>query len=150
MGITKPGARQWDANELFKLHRLYPRATKEELLSALPERTWRGICGRARADGYFRAPRPLKPTGNALLDQILERARQRNWSRAELDAETNSRKYFERNAWRGGKWDHRTHIRAVQVLGGQLRARWMHPSAPTSGHVGRAGNSNSFQPQAQR
>jgi len=125
MGITKPRAREWDPNELFKLHRLYPRATRPELLSALPGRTWTAICNRAHADGYRRDPRSLKPTGNALLDQILERARLRNWSRAELDAETNSRKYFQRNGWRGGKWDHKAHLKAVKLLGGQLRARWL-------------------------
>lgn len=149
MGITNPRARPWDPNELFKLHRLYPRATKQELLSALPGRTWTAVCCRARADGYFRAPRVLKPTGNTLLDQILERARLRNWSRAELDAETNSRKYFRRNAWRGGKWDHKTHLRAVHILGGYPRAKWL---APPSVRVpvhrdGRRGNSTSSDAQ---
>ena len=76
MGITKPRARPWDPNELFRLHRLYPKAERGDLLAALPTRTWSAICTRARADGYRRPPNPIKPTGNALLDQILERARQ--------------------------------------------------------------------------
>lgn len=151
MGITTPRARDWDPNELFKLHQLFPRATQAELLQALPGRTWKAICNRARADGYRRKARPLKPTGNAVLDQILERARRLNWSRAELDAETNSRRYFELMGWRNGRWDQKIHIRAVQVLGGQLRACWMRPPSPlVSGHVGRSGKLQSSQSQVQQ
>lgn len=143
MGITTPRAPEWDPNELFRLHRLYPRAAKQELLSALPGRTWAAICNRARGDGYRREPLPRKPTGNALLDQILERALKRNWTLAELDAETNSRRYFQRRAWGEGKWDHRAHRRAVQLLGGHLRARWLNrPNhLAQEHHFGRSGNS---------
>lgn len=145
MGITKSRAREWGPNELFRLHRLYPRATRQELLTALPGRTWSAICSRARADGYRREPRDLKPTGNALLDQILERARQRNWSRAELDAETNSRMYFQRCGWRHGKWDHKAHLKAVYVLGGYPRANWLRPPIVQAGtrRRGKSGNSMS-------
>ena len=129
MGITKPRAPEWDPNELFKLHRLYPKATKQELLSALPGRAWTAICRRARADGYRRPRAAYKETGHCALDQILLRARERNISLRELDAETQSKSYFSRRKWRGRPLNLAYVARAAAFLGGRLRVRWRQEAA---------------------
>lgn len=129
MGITKPRAREWDPNELFKLHRLYPKATKQELLSALPGRTWTAICRRARVDGYRRPRAAYKETGHVALDQILLRAMERNISLRELDAETQSKSYFSRRKWRGRQLNLAYVARAAAFLGGRLRVRWHQEAA---------------------
>lgn len=123
LGITKPRAREWDPNELFKLHRLYPRATKQELLSALPGRTWTAICRRANADGYFRL-KLARPSGIGLIDQILSRAIQRHDSLKDLDRATSGAGYFSRRKWQGRR-NHTVEARAVAYLGGTIKVRWV-------------------------
>ena len=124
MGITTPRGQQWGANEILRLHRLFPLASKDELLEALPARTWRAICTRANKDGYHRPRQPLPPTGCALLDQILDRARRTNWSLYDLDRELRGRGYFHRRRWRHGRYNFALHDRAVALLGGHVRVRW--------------------------
>ena len=123
LGITRPQAPRWDENELPRLHRMFRKATQAELLAAFPGRSWAAICKRANADGYHRAPRVLKPTGSTLLDQILQRARQMNWSSEDLDKAVGRKGYFRKRKWRNGRFDHTAHNRAVAALGGRLRAR---------------------------
>lgn len=125
LGITKPRAREWDPNELFKLHRLYPRATKQELLSALPGRTWTAICRRANADGYFRL-KLARPSGIGLIDQILSRAIQRHDSLKDLDRATSGAGYFSRRKWQVRR-NHTVEARAVAYLGGTIKVRWVRP-----------------------
>jgi len=122
LGVTKRKPPAWSENEILRLHRLFPRATKADLLSALPGRSWGGICARAWHDGYRRPQRALPPTGDNLLDQILMRAKQKGWTASDLDYHTASGGYFSKAKWRRGTLDLRAHVRAVNLLGGQLRA----------------------------
>lgn len=123
IGVAGKRSPPWTENEITRLHRLYPRATKSELLKALPGRSWSAICHRARTDGYRRR-RTYKPTGNELLDQILWRACQQNWSLLDLDNEVGGHGYFARYRWRGGRIDKRLLMRAVGVLGGEVQILW--------------------------
>jgi hypothetical protein len=121
MGITR--SRTWVDNDLLKLHRFFPRATRNELEAMFPERTWSAICARAWKDGYTRPTKMPAPTGNFLLDQILSRAIERNISLKELDALACTRRYFSSRGWKRGRFKVEAHVRAVHVLGGRLRAR---------------------------
>ncbi len=123
MKITRPRAPEWDVNEITRLHRMFPRAAKADLLAALPGRSWRAISGRAWKDGYRRPKGALVPTGDTLLDQIRERARQKGWTLEDLDFHTASGGYFAKSKWRGGASNAAIFVRAVRVLGGQVRAR---------------------------
>lgn len=122
LGITK--SREWQDNDLLKLHRHFSRATRAELEGMFPNRTWRAICRKAWADGYRRPVRIPKATGNSVLDAILLRASTRNWSLGDLDVHCRAKGYFARRKWRHGQWKHAYHFRAVELLGGHLEAIW--------------------------
>ncbi|WP_152664550.1 hypothetical protein [Devosia geojensis] len=124
MGLTKARGRPWTDNEILRLRKVYPRGTREEIIAAFPDRTWAAIAKAANSRGIYRAPRPLKPTGNRVLDQILERARERNVSMIELDQEAKRKGYFSKRKWKHGRLDHTAHFRAVAFLGGNLRSKW--------------------------
>lgn len=120
--ITRPRGRPWDINEIPRLRKHYPTATKEELLALFPGRSHVAIANAANARGIYRARRPYKPTGNRVLDQVLARARERNWSLADLGRESGNSRYFSHQNWRNGRYNHRVHALAVRVLGGGMRA----------------------------
>lgn len=122
--ITRPRTPQWSTNEILRLRKVYPTGTREEILVAFPGRTYRAIAAAANSRGIYRAPKGYKPTGNRILDQIQERARQQNWSLFELDQAVKGKGYFSKRRWRGGRFDHRLHWCAVEQLGGVVRARW--------------------------
>lgn len=120
--ITKPKAPAWSDNEILRLRKIYPTGTREEILAAFPGRSYAAVAKAANARGIYRAPRPYKPTGNRVLDQILERARGRNWTLVELGEETKHRRYFANRGWKNRRFDLRAHALAAQLLGGELRA----------------------------
>lgn len=122
LGITRSRA-HWTDNEILRLRRLYVRATRAELLQALPGRSWHAICAKARGLRLSRPVSPLKSTGVLLLDQIRSRARQRGITMRELDAFTCGGGYFARAKWRSGRIAPAILARAVSVLGGRLRFR---------------------------
>jgi len=125
LGITRRKAPTWSDNEILRLRKFYPRGTRDEILGVFPGRTWTAIAKQANARGIYRAPKPLNPTGNRVLDQILARARERNVSMAELDQVVKRKRYFALRRWRSHKYDHSAHFRAVLFLGGNLRAEWI-------------------------
>lgn len=125
LGITKPRAAPWSDNEILRLRRVYPRGTRDEVLAAFPGRTYAAISKAANARGIYRGPKPLKPTGDKVLDQILARARERNVSMEELDATTRKRPYFRKRGWQNGRFDFAAHSRAVAFLGGKVRINWL-------------------------
>lgn len=123
LGIVRARAKQWDdPNEIWRL-RLYETATKAELLSAFPGRTWGAICAAARKRGFRRRPAPLASTGITIIDQILSRSRKLGWTLGDLDSAGRKKLYFTRRKWRGRLMDHAVHRRVVEALGGQVRAR---------------------------
>ena len=122
--ITKPAAPPWTDNEILRLRKVYPSGTRQEILAAFPGRSFRAIGRAANARGVFRFRQPLKPTGCRALDQILQRARDRNVSLIELGKEAGNISYFSNKGWRNGKLNWPAISRAAEFLGGRLRARW--------------------------
>lgn len=51
------GMPDWNSEEERRIFEMYPSAEKDELLKALPKRTWDAICLRARKLGVKRDPR---------------------------------------------------------------------------------------------
>jgi hypothetical protein len=123
MGITRPGSVPWSDGELLKLRGTYLLCTRQELLEAFPDRTWAAITARALKAGLSRPLQPLKPSGDALLDQIRERARAWGVSICDLDRDVSGAGYFAKRKWRHGAFNPMLHYRAVKVLGGHLRFR---------------------------
>lgn len=125
LGITKPRAPPWPDNEILRLRKVYPRGTRDEVLAAFPGRSYAAISKAANARGIYRAQKPLKPTGNTVLDQILARARDRNVSMEGLGHVTHKRSYFQKRRWQSGRFDFAAHSRAVAFLGGKIRISWL-------------------------
>jgi len=125
MRLTKPRARLWSDNEILRLRRVYLMGTREEILAAFPGRSYAAIARAANARGIFRKPRPIPPTGNVLLDQILSRARTKHFTRADLDAHCQSDGYFSNRKWSRGAFSHIYHARAVRELGGTFAIKWV-------------------------
>jgi hypothetical protein len=124
MGITRPRGRPWDYNEITRLRRMFPTASKAELLAAFPDRTWSAITSAAYKRHIYRAQPVLPPTGSAFLDQILARARRFNLSLADLDSTCGHTSYFRTRAWRHRAFRNDLHVKAAVSLGGKVSVKW--------------------------
>jgi hypothetical protein len=60
------GSKDWSEEEIAILERLYPSASQEEIMQALPRRTWGSIVGEASQRGIKRAGKPAQPYGKWL------------------------------------------------------------------------------------
>lgn len=127
LGVAPKAPSRWSENEILRLRKVYPKGTKEEVLAAFPGRSYAAVAKAANARGIYRAGKPLAPTGNGLLDQILARARIRNVSLAELDVECRRRGYFTKRTWRRSGFSFLAHAKAVAFLGGRVHVRWVAP-----------------------
>jgi hypothetical protein len=111
----------WTGNDLAKLRRLYPAATKQELHAAFPGLSFSAIEKMANVKHIWKKKRPLRKTGNALLDAIRERARSLGYTMPDLDKEAHTRRFFGEREWR--EYAHPVYdclYRAVEALGGQM------------------------------
>lgn len=113
----------WTAAEVLRLRRLWPRASRQELLAEFAPRTWKSLAGMAYRLRLRRQPLPVRLTGNSILDDIRRRAASLNISLKELDRICSTGAYFKhscdgrapgRNAW----------PKAVAALGGKLQIVW--------------------------
>lgn len=125
MGIAAPAPPRWnDERDVPRLRRLYPTASREELLAAFNGRSWGAISAKARSRHIYRKHR-FKPTGLALIDDLLGRAAALNMSLVELDAAAGCGRYFSTSRYRDVRHLRPLNIsRAVSVMGGKLRARF--------------------------
>lgn len=119
-----PAAQALDSKGASIIRRRYATAAKDELLELLPGRTWPQIVDVANRHRLFRDPKPYKPTGVEIVDQIRTRCRELNYSMTDLDKITRSKRYFAKAKWHGGHVHHRAIGRAVKVLFGDLKADW--------------------------
>jgi len=117
----------WLATEVSRLRRLYPRASREELLAAFPDITWRKIKAKARHAGIHRARRKLATTGHPLIDLIRDRAFDLKLSMVDLDAMAGTRRYFQKAGWYNGNFNRKALLRAVEALGGEVSVSWQQP-----------------------
>lgn len=116
--------RLWLASEVSRLRRMYPKATRHELLTAFPDMAWEKITYKGRHVGIYRARRRLATTGHPLIDTIRIRAQHLNLSMVDLDAMAGTRRYFQKAAWCNGNFNRKAVLRAVEVLGGELSVHW--------------------------
>ena len=116
----------WKASEIALLRRIYPKGTKEELLTAFPDSNWEGICHMAWNHKFYRARRPYKLTGSAILDQVRARCWELRLTMRDLDRIVRGAGYFTKKHWRGprGYINHKLVARAAKKLFGDLKIEW--------------------------
>ncbi len=114
----------WQGAEISRVRRLYPRATQEELMAALPNLTMEQIRAKASDIGVRRARRKPAATGYPLIDAIRERAFKLNLSMVDLDAIARTKRFYQSGGWRGGNFNRKFVLRAVEALGGEVSVQW--------------------------
>lgn len=124
-GLERKCLHMWTAAEAARFRRLWPKGTKRQLLEAFPFATWTSLSNYAqwqRANGYPNLFRPKvlpTPTGDALIDAIIEQAVFYNMSLRDLDAAAGTGRYFASGRHRHRRtWKHI--VRAVELFGGKL------------------------------
>lgn len=113
----------WLAAEVSRVRRMYPRATQEELMAALPNLSLSQIRSKA-SDIGVRRRRKLVATGYPLIDAIRERAFEQNLSMVDLDAIARTKRFYQSGGWRGGNFNRKFVLRAVEALGGEVVVQW--------------------------
>ncbi len=124
MGLKQKHQHVWTAAEISKLRRLYPRASRQEILDAFPHSIWANIKQVANYHKISRARRPFKPTGNPPVDEMLVKLFKANLSFADLDKECRTKRYFSRGKWRSQKLNYNRLMKAIELLEGELAVRW--------------------------
>jgi hypothetical protein len=115
----------WTGAEISRLRKLYPDASRKDILTALPGLRWEQIVARAQHAGFRRNRKRFKPTGDLLLDRILERAWDLRLTMVDLDDLARTKKYFQSGNWRSSRTPNRARVlRAVEALGGAMEIRW--------------------------
>lgn len=114
----------WTGTEVAKLRRLYPTATKEELVAAFPRHSYVAIKLAANKRSIYKVKKPYVPTGNPLLDEVRSRCYELRITMPDLDEISGTKKFFTKSRW----WKHRSPfsptMRAVAALAGNLRVEW--------------------------
>lgn len=131
-GLKLPRVRQlhhWTAAEASRYRRMWPTATKIELMEAFPWASWEalrcyGQWQRRRGYPNLGRPRiPYKPTGDSLVDALMKEAFRLNLSLSDLDAYAESRRFFASGRYRLKRnWHHLG--RALDALEAVLDVRF--------------------------
>ena len=122
--VVKPRHR-WTAKEISLLRKMYPDASREEILAFFPGMNWKQVAARARYAGYRRARKPYKQTGYQPIDDILQFAFENNMTLADIDAFAGSKTYFQSQQWvANGFTGHKAVLRAAIALGGKISIQW--------------------------
>lgn len=123
LGIQRRRHR-WTAFEIARLRRLYPAASKSEIMAIVPGLKWETIKARARDLGLRRRV-SLRATGFPLLDQIRRRCEELGYSMVDLDAIARTRRYFSKAAWNAaGRPDLAKLVKAAAALDGLVSVEW--------------------------
>lgn len=116
--------KSWGPIDKQRLRKLYPEASKDELLAAFPEADWQSICAAARYYGFRRKKKPYKITGVPALDQCRTRCYEMNWTMRDVDEEAGTKRYFQTRGYRSKYPNFRAIGRGVRALGGHFEVRW--------------------------
>lgn len=116
--------RSWGPLDKQKLRKLYPGATKAELLEAFPGASWTSIQSAARYYGYRRKKRPYKITGVVALDQIRSYCYDTHRTMRDADEDAGTKRYFQTRGYRTTYPNFRAIHRFVKALGGHLEVMW--------------------------
>lgn len=114
----------WLAVEVSRVRRMYPRATQEELMAALPNLSLSQIRSKAKDIGVRRARRKPVTTGYPLIDVIRDRAFDLRLSMVDLDAMAGTKRFYQSSGWRGGNFNRKFVLRAIEALGGVVSIQW--------------------------
>jgi hypothetical protein len=117
----RPPNHSWFSSEIKRLESLYPTASREELIAALPRHIWFSIKKRARATGLMRIVQRRFAPPESLHEQVRQRAREDGIAIAKLGAQTKNGSYFLRPP----VFENYNKIaRAVEFFGGRLVIDW--------------------------
>ncbi len=119
----------WTSTEVARVIRMWPIATRQELLEAFPWAIWEDLqnqmqhqrrIGRTTA---HRPKAPFKPTGHLPTDAVLEEARRSNLSLREVDMIAETPRYFSSGRHRRRvQWRHLG--KTIEALGGEVQVDW--------------------------
>ncbi|CAK06337.1 hypothetical protein ELG83_02505 [Rhizobium leguminosarum] len=115
---------RWGPLERQKLRKLYPEASREEICATFPDIPWENIQAAARYYGYRRKKKRYVITGIAANDQVRAFCYDLGWIMRDLDEESGTGRYFQRNGSRRKYPDFKAISKAVKALGGILEVRW--------------------------
>jgi hypothetical protein len=119
--IVGPVITLWKTTELAKIKKLYPVATRNDLLTAFSRRTWHAITRQAEHIGLRRARR-FYTAPNELREAVRSRAREDGIPLCKLGAQTGCGGYFQDH--QSKKVDLNKIARAVEFFGGRLVIDW--------------------------
>ncbi|UFW78788.1 MULTISPECIES: hypothetical protein [Rhizobium] len=103
---------------------MYPEASREEICATFPDIPWENIQAAARYYGYRRKKKRYVITGIAANDQVRAFCYDLGWTMRDLDEESGTGRYFQRNGSRRKYPDFKAISKAVKALGGILEVRW--------------------------
>lgn len=119
----------WTCAQVERLKRMWPVATRDELLAAFPWAIWEDLMNKAqdlrrREHLALARPKPrVAPTGVELVDQIIARAHLAKLTLRDLDRRAGTGTYFQKGRFRRSVA--LRHIApAAEVLGGELGVAW--------------------------
>lgn len=119
-----PKRHVWTGAQLKLLKRLYPSASKRELLAAFPWATYIGICATANHYGLVRNRALPTSSGYKVIDQIRGRAALVGYTMVQFDALAGTGVFFSKAKWSRGEEFKPEIGKAVSALGGTLRIDW--------------------------
>jgi hypothetical protein len=123
MGLTDPPS-PWSGAELTRLRKNFATASKADLLTVLPGRTYGAIIRMAYKHGFRRTRKPYKRTCHAALDQVRDYCTANNLFMPDIDEFAQSGNFFRKRAYRRKKADLSAVDRAAKQLGGRLTIQW--------------------------
>lgn len=124
LGIARP-RHTWKVNEASRLEKLYPVASREDLLNAFPGLTLKNLECRARTMKLSRPKRVPARSHLPIINEIVDRAKALNLSPHDVDKIARTGDYFDSRCWRKRKSiNAKAVFRAVAALGGRLVVRW--------------------------
>ncbi|MDR6659733.1 uncharacterized protein (DUF433 family) [Tardiphaga robiniae] len=106
------------------MRRIYPSATREELLEAFPRRSMGQIYDCAARYNVKRKKEPHSTAGFPIIEQIKLRAKKCNISMKDLDAMARTTPYFASGRWRFDGLNRRSVYRAIEALDGEVTIVW--------------------------
>jgi hypothetical protein len=115
----------WTGGDVVRLRKLYPSASKRELLAAFPGQTLDSLTSFARRRHMSRKRPVCQVTGRPLLDAIRSRCAELGYSMHDLDKMARTKRYFQASRWQQTKSEKNAAIfKAVRVLEGTLSVIW--------------------------
>ncbi len=131
LGLSRSGTgkmRQWTGLDEIKLRRLWRNGTHDEIVIALPDRSWKSITSKARKLDLFRnftVRRLLPKTDDPILAKIRARMIDRGFTSTDLQCVAGLKRGCTRSWFTGcAEPKLKNIIRAIEALGGELVIKW--------------------------